>query len=762
VNAWRAAAHGPAHLFVIRGEAGIGKTRLAEEFVIWARSNGVAAVTARCYASEGRLAYAPIAAWLRSDVLKPALAALEPAWASDVARLRPELLAERPEVPAPSRQLENWQRLAFFDALARAFRGAAPLALIVDDLQWADGDTIDWLQHFVRSTTDTPCLVVGTVRAEEEQDNPPLGRLVSYLERDRLLTSIALGPLDRTATTQLAGEVAEHPLDDHAAARTFKETEGHPLFIIERGRMALASHSEAAEPALPQVQSVVAARLALLSDDARGVAQVAAAVGRDFRFDLLAEASDLEEAALVRALDELWRRHIVRVQADERWDFSHDRIREVAYAGIGPAHRRLIHRRIAQGMERLFADRLDDVSASIAVHLDRGGLPARAVPFLERGAAVALRISATEEAIRCLNYALALLERLPPGPERDAQELALRASLSIPLNIGRGYAAPDVEANLDRVFALSVTDGRAEVPVRWLWVAFALRYMLGDSRGARDVSERALALSQSDPSFRCEAHHAMGGTLLSVGELVESKRHFELAIAAYHEADPKRSALGSDLGVFAHAWFTQTLWLLGEDAAAVSSAERSIAIARKLDHLYSQTIALAYSSLLHQLRGDVDQMLACATETIALCERYGFAYYGDWARALAGWARGLERPDEGVMLMERALEQLDAQRAQARRPYYLSLLADTYARLGNRDRVGVILDSAIAMSLDRGEAWWLPALYLQKSALEPPDTALATRERGLALARAQGNRALEARILGSAGPAVSRTLSRTL
>ncbi len=118
--------------------------------------------------------------------------------------------------------------------------------------------------------------------------------------------------------------------------------------------------------ALPRVQSVVAARLALLSEEARAAAEVAAAVGRDFRFDILAQASDLEEDALVRALDELWRRHIVRVQADERWDFSHDRIREVAYSGIGPARRRLIHRRIAQGMELLFANRLDEVSASIA------------------------------------------------------------------------------------------------------------------------------------------------------------------------------------------------------------------------------------------------------------------------------------------------------------------------------------------------------------------------------------------------------------
>ena len=105
---------------------------------------------------------------------------------------------------------------------------------------------------------------------------------------------------------------------------------------------------------------------------------------------------------------------------------------------------------------------------------------------------------------------------------------------------------------------------------------------------------------------------------------------------------------------------------------------------------------------------------------MALCGRYGFAYYGDWAQALIGWARGQERPAEGVELIESGLDRLDAQRAQARRPYYLSLLAETYSLLGNRDRAASILDAAITMALERADVWWLPALYLQKSELEPP------------------------------------------
>jgi len=748
VGAWRLAEAGHPRLLLVRGESGIGKTRLVEELVDWCALKSVAAVSARCYAGEGHLAYAPIVAWLKSDALRSALTRLDAASLTDVARLHPEAVAGRPDVPLPERQPEAWHRLRFFESLSQAFRSASPLVLVIDDVQWADADTIEWLQYFVRSARDTRCLVVVAVRAEEELDNAALGRLLRHLGHDELVTDVTLGPLDQAATAQLAAAVAEHALDETAIDRTFRETEGHPLFIIERGWMDMSGQPNAGgDVALPRVQSVVAARLALLSDEARVAAEVAAAVGRDFRFDILAQASDLEEDALVRALDELWRRHIVRVQNDERWDFGHDRIREVTYAGIGPARRRLIHRRIAQGMELLFVNRLDEVSASIAMHLDRGGQPARAVPFLARAAAVATRVSAHEEAIRCLRYALTLVEQLPGGRDRDELELSLRTSLSGALNSSRGYAAPEVEENLDRVFLLSRVDGPGQMPVRWLWVAFTLRFMLGDLKGTREVADLAIARSMTDPSCRCEAHHAMAATLLHVGELEKSREHFEAALSAYDEQRPQRTALGSDLGVFAHAWYSHTLWLLGEDAAAVAHADEAVALSRRLDHMYSQSLALAYAALLHQMRRDADRVLDCAEGVVAFCKRYGFAYYGDWADVLIGWARGQTRPADGVAIIEAALARLDLVRAQARRPYYLSLLAEMYGRLGNTERAAAILDNAIGMALDRGDTWWLPALYLQKSELEPPARRDDAVRLALDLARAQGNRRVEQRIL---------------
>ena len=154
-----------------------------------------------------------------------------------------------------------------------------------------------------------------------------------------------------------------------------------------------------------------------------------------------------------------------------------------------------------------------------------------------------------------------------------------------------------------------------------------------------------------------------------------------------------------------------------------------------------------------------ERVLACAEAAVELCERCEFGYYGDWARILIGWARGQTEPAEGARIIESALERLDRARAQARRPYYLSLLAETYGRLGDRDRAASILDRAISMAVDRGDVWWLPALYLQKGELASGTERDAILERALTLARGQHSRGLEQRILASSR---SRTLARTL
>jgi DNA-binding SARP family transcriptional activator len=429
VQVWRdIAAGGQAHVVMLCGEAGIGKTRLVEELQQWAARQGIANASARCYAAEGELAYAPVTVWLRAHPLPP----LEDVWLAEVARLLPEVLDQRPDLPRPLALTEAWQRQRLFEALSRAILGLPqPLLLTVDDLQWCDRDTLEWLHFLLRFDRAARLLVVGTYRPEEIGDSHPLIPSLQAMRRQEQVTEVDLPPLDRSDTQTLAALVAGAEISAGTAAVIYRETEGNPLFVVETVRARLPSHDQGLRNGAfgelprdyppgdlglpPKVRSVLGARLTQLSAPARELAGLAATIGREFSFRLLAEVSRRDEDTLVRELDELWRRRIVREHGAEAYDFSHDKLREVAYNRMSAARRRLLHHHAAQGLEALHAAELDSVSHQVAAHYERAGLPERAAPFYLRAAQVARRVFANQEAIALLRRGLALVEEARPG-----------------------------------------------------------------------------------------------------------------------------------------------------------------------------------------------------------------------------------------------------------------------------------------------------------------------------------------------------------
>lgn len=430
--AWRDAGDRP-RLVLVTGEAGIGKTRLAEELLEWARRQGLATLTARCYSSEGQLAYAPITEWLRAHATR--LRGLDEVWLTEVARLLPELLIEHPTLPRPAPQTEDWQRLRLFKALAQALllRHSA-LLLFVDDLQWCDRDTLDWLRYLLQShfdkTTPVQLAIVGTVRTEETAHTPALKSLRETLARTGQLTEIELGPLTEPATLALANHVAGRALDAALGPLLFQGTEGHPLFVVEMVRAGLpqsevsvAVHAHAriqSTHTLPlKVRQVIVARLAQLSLPARELVGLAAVVGRAFTFDVLKHASGTDEETLVRGLDELWQRRIVRERGEDAYDFSHDKIREVAYADLSSARRRWLHRQVAEALTTIHADQPGAVAEQIASHYERGGLLEQAVQVYRQAAQTAHELYANQDALRLYEHAINLTAELPRTEERN-------------------------------------------------------------------------------------------------------------------------------------------------------------------------------------------------------------------------------------------------------------------------------------------------------------------------------------------------------
>ncbi|MFQ5593396.1 MAG: BTAD domain-containing putative transcriptional regulator, partial [Anaerolineae bacterium] len=236
-KAWRRAVRGHAQLVLVAGEAGIGKSRLAEDLIDWAERQGITTASTRSYAAEGALAYAPVAAWLRTDTLHAALPALEDVWLTEVARVLPELLSERPDVSPPGPLTESWQRQRLFEALARAIlaRGQ-PLLLVIHGLQWCDQETLEWLHYLLRFDPRARLLIVGTFRLGATGPDHALTSLRLALRRSRQFTEMELSPLDEAETATLAGHVAGRELPPALATRIYEETEGNPLFVVETVR----------------------------------------------------------------------------------------------------------------------------------------------------------------------------------------------------------------------------------------------------------------------------------------------------------------------------------------------------------------------------------------------------------------------------------------------------------------------------------------------------------------------------------------------
>ena len=201
----------------------------------------------------------------------------------------------------------------------------------------------------------------------------------------------------------------------------------------------------------PRVQAIIAGRLAQLSPAARAVAETGAAVGRAFTLDLLLRAGHENEETVIGALDELWQRRIVREQGANAFDFTHDKLREVAYAETSPPQRRALHRRIAQALEALHEDELDPISAQVAAHYRAA--PAcltRPSPTISAPARWPPASMRNEDAIGLFNRALELLRQLPASVKRDAQELDIQLALATLYRISKGWTSPEEERVMNR------------------------------------------------------------------------------------------------------------------------------------------------------------------------------------------------------------------------------------------------------------------------------------------------------------------------
>jgi DNA-binding SARP family transcriptional activator len=635
LHTWRRSAAGHVQVALLSGEAGIGKTRLAEELLAWAERQGIETAAARCYASGGpAVAYGPVVEWLRSSAVQARIRWLDGIWRSDIARLLPELLSAHPDLPAPGPMTESWQRQRFFQALVRAVlgndaRSSSPLLLFLDDVQWCDQETLDWLGYLVHFDLSAPLLIVSTLRQHDVAEEHPSAAFRLALARSGLLIEISLAPLNKVETTALAAGAARRDLTPEQAEAIYRRTEGSPLHIVEMMRAQVGDETTDAarrswdslapdSVALPQkVQAVIQYRLSKLTTDAQVLAQSAAAVGREFTYDILALVTAWDSDALARALDELWQRQIVREQGEQGYDFSHDKIRSVAYAQIGVARRQLLHRRIAKALLRIHEHDLDAASAQIASHFERTDHPAAAHLWHIRAGRHAQITHAPETAARHYRRALALT----PSDADALHPLDLYERLGEVERIQAHF--PQAQEAYEHMRRAADKAGNLLAQVK-AWIGLAqLQDSAADYLGSLDSARRAERLA-SVIGAPAQAEQAVllsiqGLACYRLGQVEDALRLGEAALAA-------SDALGME-GRWQKARSLNLLGaihtLLGNHERAWADREQSLGLFREVeDHVWIGHLLNNLGEVARQ-RGDFPAALPYYQEALAVAERIG-------------------------------------------------------------------------------------------------------------------------------------------
>jgi DNA-binding SARP family transcriptional activator/predicted ATPase len=729
---WHQSETGKAQFVLIRGEAGIGKSRLAEEMLHWVRGQGMRVASTRAYAAGGRLAYAPVVEWLREAPIKAGLAKLDRIWLSEVARLLPDLLLEDPLIPNPEPLIDGFQRRVLFEALVRVIcSDTNPLLLVIDDLQWCDQDTLEWLSFLVHQTVGVNLMVIGTARIEEIEADHPLNALVMDLDKIGQLTVIDLEPMDEAETYALAEQIAGRELEDQMLERLFADTEGNPLFVVEtiranqamerpeaRFEFGAQHHLDKGQTLLlpPKVQSVIESRLAHLTPSARELADLAAVIGKHFNLELLLRAGDRPANDLVKSLDELWQHRILREHGTDSFDFSHDRIRDVAYAQISPPRRRWLHKRVADTLEGLNEANPEAISGLLAAHYEEAGVLEKAIANCSLAGAFAQRMYANQEALKQYEKGLELLKRLPESHSRAIKELALQLVLGQVCVETYGYASSRVERAMSRAQELSQQLGETVQLFHALFGLLWVQMVRGNLRQSYTVAIQLSALAQGfeQPIYSLAAHYSLGGTLCFMGEFEAARRKFEEAIVLYKSRSQHSSNtfLGIDLGIFCQSWISHALWHLGYSDQALQSVEAALVEAQETSQPYSQAIALAYGAMLHQYRGERAATQEWAAAAIDLCTKHGYSYYLRWCAILEGWAAAMDQPGEkSIAHLRQCLADFEATEAGARLPYYYSLLAEVCAKVGDVEAAQGSVQKALEIAQRNEDHGWTAEIY---------------------------------------------------
>jgi len=607
VKCYYQSRQGQPQTVIIRGEAGIGKTRLAQEMLGWAVAQGAEVLQGKAFETGGRLPYQPVIKALRPRLTqeeKPTTL-LDEVWLAELSRLLPELRQQHPNLP-PSTAEERTAKTRMFEAVARLGSVLArqkPLILFIDNLQWADAASLDLLQYLARrwNEEERPIQLIFSLRAEALIRAATLSGSLAIvdwlagLKRDLAVTEIALDPLTTEATTHLVEELCapasskNDAILAHFSQWLYSETQGQPFYLSETIKALIEQKVLIARPAdsdrwqfdfgdnlgdklaeslrgfiAPGVREVVRNRLARLSATAFSLLAASAVLGQNFHFKQICHLAGVQEDDGLAALDELLAGRLL-VETDKQtpsgaspYEFTHDKIRDVVYTEAGEARRRLFHQRAFALFEQLQAP-----AAELAHHALGAGLTEAALHHNLSAADEAMKLYAVHNAIDYYEQAHQLL----------IEDAELRAHIK----------TRDQRRLYERL-------GRA--------------YELANKlKPAGDIYQEMLTVAQQTTEPKMEVSALIRLATIALHQNLDGDK----AVALLHKARQVAKSNDDTLGLAEAAWnLSHTSFYTFDRQAGLTYAKEALHLARQIDD--KDLMARSLNAMAYAKAGLVPQM----------------------------------------------------------------------------------------------------------------------------------------------------------
>ena len=734
---WSRAKTGEGQVVLLSGEAGIGKSRLTAALLERLAGEPHTRLRYFCSPQHTDSAFYPIigqmerAAGLTHDDTPPAkldkldLLLAPTSTSKQEAALFAEMLSlpndgryPALDLPPPQRRQRTLEALiAQIEALTRS----APVLMIFEDAHWTDPTSLEVFGRAVDRIRTLRVLLIVTYRPEFE---PP------WIGRPHVTALTINRWAERDIDAMIDGVVGNKHLPASVRQDIIERSDGIPLFVEEMTKAVLEAANEGTaervvavipSPSVAVPASLHASLMARLDrlGPAKELAQIGAAIGREFSHGLMAAVAGKPEAEVQPALDRLVAAGLLFRQGSPphaTYLFKHALVQDAAYGTLLRGPRQELHARIAAATETGMPERVEREPELLAYHYAEAGQPDTAAGYWLAAGRLAARRSANSEAVAHLRRGIAAVRGLPETVERNRLELALQLALGPALLSSRGFGDAEASTGYQRAAELArrLGDDRDRFAATWgLWITIRAKSASDHMRlRLQYLGEMVEAAERTgDAELLLQAHHSSWSTRIWNGEFASASEHVRSGLALYDPERHRHHALmygGHDPGVCGNGQGAVALWALGWPDRAVQSARESIVLGETLDHLPSLLHSLWFATSVYFLRRQAADVLACSARLLAVGSEHGLKLYEAIGGVFHGWAL-IQQLDAQAGLAElRAAVATYATTAHVNLDLYRAILAEAELRAGNLEE-----GAAVLIQGERSTDEWWRAGYLR-------------------------------------------------